>query len=65
MEYEKLFVTDRYIPSRKLLNKDSLFQQEEDLESIENFSQQPCESDNFQVSDIYKKYIMTEGNTNK
>ena len=43
------------------MKKDSLFQEEEDLESQENGNPKP-EGTSVCVSDIYKKYIMTENN---
>jgi hypothetical protein len=58
-EAESHAVTDRFIPSRRMLRKESLFRDEEMDSNIEN---EGChsEGDRSSVSDLYRRFIMTE-----
>ena len=59
-ESEGWAITDRYIPSRKLLKKDSFFKEaEKDLDQENQRSKTECSG--CLVPDLYRQVIMAEG----
>lgn len=60
---ENWAITDRYIPSRKLLKRDSLFY-EGDVESVQNENIR-AEGSNYTISDIYRRFVMAGSSKNK
>jgi hypothetical protein len=58
-ERERTAVTDRFIPSRKLLKRDSLYQ-DEDNDSEQENENGKVDNSSSTVSDLYRRFIMAD-----